>query len=341
MPRTDPDQILADPQWLAHRFDAPAGKVIFAHLPRSRHAAIPFLTDEHLGKALETTARPLAAPAAPPAPVHFIFHSAFCCSTLLVRALDHPGAAMGLSEPTILNDIVGWRHRNHPDGVSVVNATRTILHLLGRSWGAGEAVVIKPSNLLNPMASVLMQLATGSRAILLHAPLPVFIASIARKDMWGRLWVRDLLVKLLREGVVNLGIEGAELLKLTDLQVAAVGWLAQQMLFEQMAKAMPRRIRTLDSETLLARPADSVLAAARLFGLSIDAAAAAAIAAGPAFTRNSKTGEAFSAEARTAEHEQGLSLHHDEITMVSQWAAVVAERFNVPMHLSSPLLDRT
>lgn len=338
MPNPDPDQILANPQWLAHRFDPSSGQVVFAQVPRRRHAEIPFLTDEYLGRDVASTALPLAAPATSGAPLHFIFHSAFCCSTLLVRALDHPGVAMGLSEPTILNDIVGWRHREQPAAGQVTAVSRAALGLLARPWGPGEAVVIKPSNLLNPMAPALLHLAPGARAILLHAPLEVFIGSIARKDMWGRLWVRDLLVKLLREGVVNLGIEGAELLKLTDLQVAAVGWLAQQKQFEQMAKTMPDRIRTLDSETLLARPAETIAAAARLFGLAIDSVAADKIAVGPAFTRNSKTGATFSAADRTAEHEQGLSLHRDEIAMVGRWAQVVAEQFGVPMHLPSPLL---
>ena len=52
------------------------------------------------------------------APIHFIFHSAFCASTMLVRALDVPGSAMGISEPVILNDMVGWRRR----GAEISNA---------------------------------------------------------------------------------------------------------------------------------------------------------------------------------------------------------------------------
>ena len=36
---------------------------------------------------------------------HFIFHSAFCCSTLLARAFDIEGQSIGLKEPTILT----WR----------------------------------------------------------------------------------------------------------------------------------------------------------------------------------------------------------------------------------------
>ena len=43
------------------------------------------------------------APAVPPP--QYIFHSAFAASTLLARALDVPGVAMGLKEPAILNEL--------------------------------------------------------------------------------------------------------------------------------------------------------------------------------------------------------------------------------------------
>ena len=329
-----------DPQWIAHRYEEGRDAVHFVQVPRAEHGGFPFLTDEYMGdRAVAAGLRSEAAGGAPaPAPLHFLFHSAFCCSTLLVRAMDRPGMAMGLSEPTILNDIVGWRHRARPQGPQVAAVLRDALRLLARPWGPGEAVVVKPSNLLNPMATAMLQLTPGARAILLHAPLEDFLGSIARKGMWGRLWVRDLLVKLLREGAVQLGIEGEELLKLTDLQAAAVGWLAQQALFARLAGQMPERIRTLDSVELLARPAESVAAAALHYGLTIDADTAHQIAAGPAFTRNSKTGADFTASDRAAERAQGLSLHADEIAMVLKWAETVAQQFAVPMRLPAPLL---
>jgi hypothetical protein len=46
------------------------------------------------------------------APLHFVFHTAFCCSTLLARALDVPGSSMGLKEPSVLVDFASvWLQR--------------------------------------------------------------------------------------------------------------------------------------------------------------------------------------------------------------------------------------
>ncbi len=68
--------------------------------------------------------------------------------------------------------------------------------------------------------------------------------------MTGRLWARDLLVKQLREGLHPFGYQGEDYLGQTDLQVAALGWLAQHILFARMVEQFgPGRVATLDSES--------------------------------------------------------------------------------------------
>lgn len=339
---TDASAPPRNPEWLAHRYDAPGDRIQFVEVPRARHAEIPFLTDEYLPAAAtpRVISRTTAVEQAPaPAPLHFIFHSAFCCSTLLVRALDAPGLAMGLSEPVILNDIMGWRRRDRPDGPRIAAVTDAALRLLARPFGPGEAVIVKPSNLLNPLAPGLLQLRPESAALLLHTSLEAYLGSIARKGMWGRLWVRDLLAKLLPEGLIRLGLEGDDYLRLTDIQAAAVGWLAQHAHFAALAERFgPVRVRTLDSDTFLARPAETLLALGRHYRLPLDEARAARLAAGPAFGRNSKSGEAFGAADRAADKARALQTHGEEVGMVLEWARAVAANAGVPERLPHPLL---
>jgi hypothetical protein len=331
-----------DPAWLPHRYDAVGDRIQFVRCDRARHRASTFLTDEYLpdAKTPAVIARGAAVAAAPAAgPVHFILHSAFCCSTLLVRALDREGVAMGMSEPQILNDIVGWRHRGPVEGAKVAMVLDQSVALLGRPWGAGEAVVLKPSNLVNPLAPALLGMRGEARALLLHAPLDDFLGSIARKGLWGRLWVRELFVKLAREGLMDFGMKGEALLQLTDIQVAALSWLGQQRQFAGLVARFPERVRTLDSEQLMATPGDVLQRLCRHFGLVLDGAAIAEIVAGPAFTRNSKTGAAFSAADRAAERSAGLAAHADEVGKVSIWARQIAEGAAIPLTLPASLLD--
>ncbi len=334
-----PSAIIADPEWLPHRYDAEGNTVHFRHVPRARHGEGAFLTDEYLGPGtVVPVSLDTAMASAPPGALHFIFHSAFCASTLLARAFDFPGVAMGLSEPVILNDIVGMRRRGGPPG-DIARTLDGAMRLLARPFGDGEPVVVKPSNVLNGLADALLTIRPQARVVLLHAPLPVFLASVARKGMWCRLWARELLEGLLTDRVVDLGMTPQDHFRQTDLQVAAVGWLAQHALFERLAdKFGSERIRTLDSETLLARPTDAMRALAAHYGIAATADQIGAMATGPAFTRHSKSGEAFSPDARRDEQRAAHTAHADEIEKVAQWGAIIAEQFGIAMTLPHPLL---
>lgn len=337
-------RIVRDPEWLAHRYDPDRDTIKFVRVTRAAHARATFITDEYLtpdSQAVSVERTIASAAGAAVAPVHFLFHSAFCCSTLLARAVDLPGVSMGLKEPVILNDIVGWRFIRPVEGQRVAETLDGVLNLLARPFGAGESVVIKPSNVVNGLADLILALRPQSKALLLHAPLQVYLRSIAKKGIDGRLWVRDLLAKLLREGLIDLGLEGEDYLRLTDLQAAAVGWLAQQALFGRLASKYGARVKTLDSETLMARPVACVAALAAHYGLAIDHEKATAIVAGPAFTRHSKDGRAFDATARTAEYRIAADAHEDEIAKVETWAAAVARAAGVRFELPASVIEAT
>lgn len=333
--------IVRDGNWLPHRFDYDGDMIHFVRVTRELHRKLTFITDEYLPADLQKVVLrrgEALAEAAPPEPIHFIFHSAFCCSTLLARAFDIEGKAMGLKEPVILNDIVGWRLRG-AEPRAVGEALDKAMTLLAQPFTRGEACIIKPSNVVNGLAPGLMTLRPQANALLLHAPLDIFLKSVAKKGMWGRLWVRDLMVKQLKEDMIPFGLDHEQYLGLTDLQAAAIGWLAQHALFTRMATSLgPGRVRTLDSETLLARPRDTLDALAALFGIPLESAEIASIATGPAFTQHSKTGGEFGKAARLDEYAEAAAQHGEEIEKVGHWAGVLAENARLSMDLPAPLL---
>lgn len=333
--------IARDPLWLADRYDPQHDAVHFRCVTRDQHRAATFLTDEYLGKSTDAViiAREQAlSTQGRLAPVHFIFHSAFCCSTLLARALDVPGVSMGLKEPVILNDLVGWRQRGG-DARRLSQALDSALTLLGRPFETGEAVVIKPSNVCNGLSEAMMALRPEARALLLYAPLPLFLGSIAKKGMWGRLWVRELMITQLKGRFIDLGFSDEDYLGLTDLQVAAVGWLAQQALFTRMITRFgAARVAALNSEILLAEPHAALTQLSSHFRLGLGPAQVAAIVEGPAFSRHSKFDAAFDAQARAGEQQDAANVHSDEVEKVSTWAAVIAQNNAIAMHL--PMLLR-
>ncbi len=327
-------QIVADPEWLAHRYDEQVDAFQYRHVTRARHSEVGFATDDYLGKDPNPVVigrEEAVALLGEQAPIQFIFHSAFCASTMLVRALDLSGSAMGISEPVILNDMVGWRRR----GAEVQKHARVMDNALGqlsRPWSAGEAVVVKPSNIYNGLAMGALALRPQSKALLLHAPLEEFLLSVARKGMWCRLWARELLEILLSQGLVDLGFEPRDYLRQTDLQVAGVGWLAQQMQFHRTAKQFgPGRIASLDSETLTGDPAASVARVAAHFCLN--KRDADDYAAHPAIARNSKSGAGFERGERQLDQSRAREVYGDEIAKVVEWIRVVGEQRGISMEL--------
>jgi hypothetical protein len=337
-----PTFVAADAAWLAHRYDPVGDHVHFVHAPRVVQRAATFLTDENLpGHDRPTVIDRAAALAAAgtPAPLHFVFHSAYCCSTMLARAFDIPGVAFGLKEPVLLNDLSGWRRR----GATPAQMSARLgdaLTLLARPFAPGEAIIVKPSNVVNALAPAMLALRPGARALLLYAPLRSYLASIADKGLFGRLWVRDLYAKIARDGMPDYGFSPDDVFGQTDLQIAAIGWLAQHRLFAAMvARFGPDRVRTLDSEVLIADPARCMQALAALYRLPLDAAAIAAIVDGEAFTRDSKTGSAFSGQTRITNRETRAARHAEEVDKVAAWAEAVAQAAGQSFALPAPLID--
>lgn len=340
-------EIISDADYLPHRYDEVADGFRFVLVPRDVHRSCTFITDEHLPDVdrYELISRAdLAEVPLQIAPVHFIFHSAYCCSTMMARAFDIPGVSMGLKEPVILNDMIGWRRRG-ADNQKLAAVLDKSLDLLARPMGDDRAVIIKPSNICTPLAIPVLKLRPESKALLLYAPLESYLQSIVKKEMWGRIWVRDVLLGSLKDGYAVGGFSPEELLQLTDLQVAAIGWLSQHAAFAKIIETIGRdRVKTLDSDSFLASQSETMTALNGLFGLGMDNATITESVNGPAFKSHSKLdqgkrSEIFDAKTRQKEQNRMAELHGAEIDMVTQWAKAVAESQQIDFDLNSQLLN--
>jgi hypothetical protein len=204
------------------------------------------------------------------------------------------------------------------------------LLLLARPIDEGEINVIKPSTVVNPLIPLILAMRPELRGVLLHAPLETFLGSVARKEVEGRAWVRELMWKFILSGQADrFGLSDEDLYRQTDLQVAALGWLTQHALFGDAA-AKNANLRALDSETLMKRPAQSLYALGKLFDLKFDADL---IANGRAFKTHSKDRTDYSADRRQEERDRGLELHAREIGMVMKWAEKLAQHAGIATSL--------
>jgi len=325
----------SDPNFLLHRYIESQDIFRFLKVTRDVHRQSTFITDEHLPTGLEhfeikksdVPSHQIAS-----SPLHFIFHSAYCCSTMLARAFDIEGKSMGLKEPVVLNDLVGWRRRG-ANKEHLTEVLKQSLALLSKPFEPDETTVIKPSNTCNILAPDILNIYPQAKAILLYAPIESFLQSIVKKEMWGRIWVRKALIGQLKDNIVIGGYSLEDILELTDLQIAALGWLSQYALFQHIIKTHKRdRVKLLKSDTLLSDQKKTMSAAIKHYDLDISPEGLDEILRGPAFTTHSKHNIQFNPEARAKEQLAMSEIHGAEIDMVCAWIVEVAKSQNVNLN---------
>jgi len=328
-------ELAGDARWLPHRLIDGGRGLRFVRADRDAQRAATFLDDASLGEGATrvdaTMGDVVAAPVPGPAPMHFIFHSAFARSTLLARAMDLPGVAMGLKEPIVLND-AAQLHGQRRLAREVLALT---LGLLGRPLAEGEAVIVKPSNIVNGLMPTLMALRPDARALLLYRDLPGYLRSIARKGMFGRVWARQMALHFRTDAPFDAGFSEADRFVHTDLQAAALGWLIQHAQFAALARALPDRVRLLDAAALATAPREAFAATLRWFGLALDEAAVDDVVKGPAFSEDSKRiGERFGGEGSG----QDAPVDEAEVRMVTEWIQAIARHVGATLDFGPKLL---
>ena len=325
----DNSAILNDARWLPSGYDPSARALQLIRLERERLGEPAFLADAQPATGTQPVAVPIYAVMAADiaqAPLHFIFHTAFCRSTLLVRALEQKGIAAGLSEPGVLAKI-----GNSPEAIAPV------VKLFARPWGEGEAVIVKPTNHSNALAPALLDAAPDARALLMTNPLPSFLAAVIRKGMLGRRWGRQLYLELMGYAGMDLGLDGREQFSMTDLQAAGLAWFLNQRYLDALARKYGERVRVLDGDAFGEAPARLLASAGSFFGLAIDTAKAEQIASGPVFTRDAKTGQNYAEKSARDEAATQSAVVEEEIAKVGEWVGMIARQAGLDVPLRQTL----
>jgi hypothetical protein len=116
--------------------------------------------------------------------VNYLFHTAFCCSTLISRSLDVQGVNLCLREPEILMTLANHRRMQHnvfADRWQGGALLALITRLLNKSFAPDEQVLIKPTNAANNLLPDIAQAPTTGKVLLLYSNLERFLISIMRK----------------------------------------------------------------------------------------------------------------------------------------------------------------
>ncbi len=144
--------------WFPLNLDLASSKVTFVLADRETLTAQAFLEEDrwnthalpHADIDLEDLiAAAASAPSTKPK-VNFIWHTAFCCLTLLSQVLDFPGRNFSLREPSILMALaVAKRAGQTAPGKRHVWLPQAVFQLLDQPFQPGAKVTVKPANAAN------------------------------------------------------------------------------------------------------------------------------------------------------------------------------------------------
>lgn len=329
---TDAATIAADASWIPHRIDTATRQVEFFHLGREMLSATGFIADRNPPPPDRAMLPWNDVIAMEPVSgrLHFIFHTAFCRSTLLVRAIDKPGVAAVLNEPFIIASIVNAGDAARP-------LIKPLLGLLARPWQGEEMVIVKPTNHANMLMPTLMQQAPDARAVLMTNDLPVFLRSVARKGMRGRIWARKLFIELQRYAAMDFGLNELESFALTDMQCAGLAWFLNQRYFNahlqgHVTGVAADRFRLLDGDRFNAEREGTIAGLFDHFGAALPAGATQELASSPVFDTHAKLGGVFDGD-----QDREDAVPDEEIAKVGEWVGMIAQQAGLTVPLSHNL----
>jgi len=331
--------VVLDPEWLPHAYDADGQALTFVHVPRDARSELTFLFDEHFAGKFTKMSFPgasveaaLAAEldSAAQAPIHFIFHTSFSGSSLLARALEIPGAATSMREPAIFTNLANRVIQR--DAQAGANRLELVLRLLERPFAPNEAVIVKQSSFANRLVDPVLRARNSSRTVLLYSDLETYLISLLKRGLKGRIWGRKLFTNLTGWSTLKFDLGPDETLELTDMQVASLAWLMQIHQFNALAKAFGPRVMLLESNEMFAAPAVTLHRVMTFFELGLSQQDAADIAAGPIFAKHSKFSDRdYDVEERRRDLETIGNANSEELSMVAKWLTSFASHHGVSL----------
>ena len=331
-----PHDLFADPALFLYEIDG--GTAIFQTMTREQFARSIFLDARIRHGNLPNFRVPLsqllaaAEKAAIPARrIGWIFHVAQCGSTLLARALDRPGASLVLREPAALRrlGVMAGSAGEAPEEPLLA----AVAGLLGKRWEADRPVIVKANVPVNFIAERLLARDPQAPAILLHFPVAQYVAAILRTEGHVR-WTEGVFAELrLAESPWCAAAQPAG-----PAEKAAALWFAQMKVFERLLGEFAH-VRSLDATHLFDRPAETVAAAARLFGVELAEDEARDIAAGELFHSYSKNPALdYDPEVRLAREAEAMRRLAGELAEARAWAEAARDRHGLAVALDRPLV---
>jgi len=303
--RSEPaDGIIADPRWFPVDIDKETGGFRLAAVGDTRPGWAHYFekSDHAAGEVVLSAAEVfrIASAKQDPPRLNFIWHTAYCCSTAITRALDVPGSSLTLQEPRVMTSAARARRECDQAGRGDISwLSDAVFRLMARPPVDGAAITVKPAPAANYLVGDALSKTSG-RMLFLYSDCDQYLMAAMRHDESRRRYVRRLFGILAKENGDNRWSADA-VARLTDLEVAGLVWMLQMEKFAQQMKHCGPRAASLDCALFLARPMEVLGRLWRFFDLPGRVEDSDAVRDGDFFSRHlTYPEEKFSLDSRSA-----------------------------------------
>lgn len=238
----------------------------------------------------------------------FIFHTAFCGSTLMSQLLDSLYDSLPLREPEALGNLLGYlRLPQVPEDNKRVTF-EVVLQLLSRRYAPKQMALIKANDYCNPLLEEMLRRGPYMPVLFMYVPLEEFVVACLRVPA-RRDWIRQR-VNAVRAAAAKLLPAAKEFAPSDEAvgELAALYWAYNVALFRKARTAAPGRIQCLDFNAVLADPLSHVTACARYFGL----------VARPNVDAPQKLAQLLGVYSKNNTYRYSPAQRHDDISALSQ-----------------------
>ncbi len=252
----------------------------------------------------------------------FVFHTAFCCSTLLMRSLDAPGRTLALRDPLTLLGLADIKRGFQTLDCDFPAALDFIVGLLARSHDVAEIPLIKPTNVCGNLLRDLQGL-QDSTVLVMTGDLEDFVISALKRPQESatRLsWINrrfadamameaEIPVRKDRDGLSWIAFQ------------AALAWMVSR---RELCRAFPSipdsRLAWINAANLIATPAEALLAIRDWFSLPFEDEECERMVTSRVWRFHAKDQNiVYSPDTRSAERKLARRMFADRIDRAMAW----------------------
>jgi hypothetical protein len=338
------EEVFSSPTWYPVELDLGRNRLSFLRLSREDYAKATFLEIRQLQRHetcklnIDDLLLYSYRASEKPAPIQYILHGAFCCSTLLARYLDLLPRPFALREPGILATIAGLGSPHTPARARLNRiygsgaAARweelfvLCMRLLGRTYADNDVVVIKVNDLCNAFGHVLLERDPESKTVFLATNLRTFLLSTLKTEK-RREWVEQRVKRTKLHPISFPPLVAINVDALNAAERSAYLWLFNQMLCHDLLRRWScKRVLPLNGDIVAEAPSEALRSVTDFWGWPVEEDQMTRVLADPMASNYSKfKGEtyAYDASARRKDLTRWEELFHEEAEQGIAWATMV------------------